>query len=99
MKPQEVINIIEDVTWNDNGRHYGKINTAREMAIEALEKQTPKKAVLASMDGFKPEYASTLICPTCSKPIVNVWNKKDYKPKYCHYCGQALDWSENNGTD
>lgn len=96
MKPQEVINIIEDVTWNDNGRHYGKINTAREMAIEALEKQTPKKAVLVSMDGFKPEYASTLFCPTCSKQIVNVWNKKDYKPKYCHYCGQALDWSENN---
>ena len=36
MKPQEVINIIEDVTWNDNGRHYGKIVPAREMAIEAL---------------------------------------------------------------
>ena len=32
MKPQEVINIIEDVTWDDNGRHYGNINNAREMA-------------------------------------------------------------------
>lgn len=37
MTVQEVIDIIEDVTWQDNGRHYGKINTAREMAIEALK--------------------------------------------------------------
>ena len=62
------------------------------MAVKALEKQIPKKSVLAAMDGFKPEYAATLLCPTCSNQIVNVWSRADYKPKYCHYCGQALDW-------
>ena len=43
MAPQEAINIIEDVTWQDNGRHYGKIVPAREIAISALKKQIPKK--------------------------------------------------------
>ena len=35
MTPQEAINIIEDVTWQDNGRHDGKIVPAREIAISA----------------------------------------------------------------
>lgn len=37
MTLEEAINIIEDVTWQDNGRHYGKIVPARELAIEALK--------------------------------------------------------------
>jgi hypothetical protein len=39
MTEQETIAIIEDVTWQDNGRHYGKVAEARSMAIKALEKQ------------------------------------------------------------
>ena len=37
MTESEAIAIIEDVTWNGCGRHYGKIPIAREMAISALE--------------------------------------------------------------
>lgn len=35
----EAIEIIKDVTWQDNGRHYGKIDKVRNMAIEALKEK------------------------------------------------------------
>lgn len=65
---------------------------ARQTAIKALKKQMPKKPLKQEFDFFD----FRLVCPECKNCIVNVWNKREYKPNYCHYCGQALDWSENN---
>ena len=62
-----------------------------DLGIE-LEKLLPKKP-LKQEDNFFDFY---LVCPECKNRIVNVWNKREYKPNYCHYCGQALDWSESN---
>ena len=59
------------------------------LAIEALEKQIPKKGIMIG-----DNYSSILSCPNCRKPIVNVWSRSEYKPNYCHYCGQKLDWSD-----
>lgn len=44
MTREEAINIIEDVTWQDNGRHFGKIAEARDMAVAALRGQEGKDA-------------------------------------------------------
>lgn len=82
MTPNEAINIIEDVSWEDNGRHYGKIIPARELAISALEKQIPKK----------PNYKSECLmqfCPNCDYPLLLSF-------KFCNHCGQALDWRDTN---
>lgn len=65
-----------------------------EMLKPLVEKATPKKPILKAMEGYSAEVASHLVCPSCGKPIVNVWSSAEYKPRYCHYCGQALDWSE-----
>lgn len=35
-------------------------------------------------------------CPNCKKLIINVWSTATYMPRYCHYCGQALDWGKDN---
>ena len=86
MKPQEAINIIEDVTWQDNGRHYGKISPAREIAISALEKQIPKKVVKHGFDPNKPISTVHYTCPNCNLHVS--------RTKHCAYCGQALDWSD-----
>ena len=48
---------------------------------EALEKQIPKKL---KDDGW-------LYCPICGRDVL--MDKFDY----CSHCGQALDWSDNNG--
>lgn len=51
-----------------------------ETAIEALEKQLPKKPVLK-----RKAYGGIMVCPICEV--------SDYG-KYCRVCGQKLDWSE-----
>ena len=64
-----------------------------EFIKTAIEKQIPKKPVLHQDEYYYEDF--TLVCPNCAKQIVNVWSKREYKPRFCHYCGQALDWRTN----
>ena len=50
-----------------------------DLAIEALEKQMPKKP--------RKYQGVTLECPACG-------SIKTHSAPYCKYCGQALDWSD-----
>ena len=50
------------------------------------------------LNPISDEIASHLVCPVCKMPIVNVWSRKEYRPRYCHVCGQRLDWSDT-GVD
>lgn len=52
------------------------------LAIQALEKQIPKKA-LNKKDAL---FAN---CPNCGRVQNSVWNKT-----YCGDCGKKLDWSD-----
>lgn len=52
------------------------------VAINALEKQIPKKPKERDCIGF-----NTLVCPECKKELYL------YEP-YCDNCGQAIDWSD-----
>lgn len=63
--PKEQINLIEE--------YYN-------LAIEALEKQLPKKPVLK-----RKAYGGIMVRPIC---------EASDSGKYCRYCGQKLDWSE-----
>ena len=63
--PKEQINLIEE--------YYN-------LAIEALEKQLPKKPVLK-----RKAYGGIMVCPICEV--------SDYG-KYCRRCGQKIKWSE-----
>ena len=47
-----------------------------DLAIEAIEKQIPKKVF-------------EIVCPNCRTLI------RGSRP-FCGYCGQALDWSDEN---
>ena len=80
------------LAWNSNA--YLNMCKSDDMhnAIVALEKQIPKKPIDA---GYY------YMCPCC---LCDLGASNDdifiYKcpiPKYCPDCGQALDWSENNG--
>lgn len=55
---------------------------ANEMAIQALEKQMPKKPKERDCIGF-----DTLSCPECKMALYL------YEP-YCDNCGQKIDWSD-----
>lgn len=68
--------------------------TEYDMAINALEKQIPKKPI-----EYEDKYYG---CPACGNPVMHKWekcqtvlnDKKNGLP-YCLGCGQALDWEEN----
>lgn len=55
---------------------------------EAVERQTPKKVMLSK------EYPLYKLCFNCHKNLFSFANGWQYN--YCPYCGQALDWSDNN---
>ena len=72
-----------------NRTHYfntAVVNEACRMGREALEKQIPKKPkikkLLKNIDGFM------LRCPNCEAVLQS-------DTPHCKYCGQALDWSDN----
>ena len=64
-----------------------------DMAINALEKQIPKKPIIYTNDIDKEILAC---CPVCDSNVdwtyEGFWRKGN--PKYCRECGQAIDWSE-----
>ena len=71
------------LAWNSNA--YLNMCESDDMhnAIVALEKQIPKKVTKS-------------VCPSCNRIFLFRHSEKR-KGDYCDNCGQALDWSENNG--
>ena len=57
-------------------------------AIEALEKQIPKRPT-----GSYPH------CPYCNSDMIEIWMGGGFSEtqlNYCPNCGQAIDWSDEN---
>lgn len=85
MTPKEAIKILEiakaEVEWNYPLDYAIAIDTA----IEALEKQIPKKPISLGEDIDRDVGQ----CPNC-KEIIDTY--EDYK--YCSDCGQAIDWRD-----
>lgn len=71
---------------------YEAIGTVEECQ-EAREKQIPKKPNITTGQNDTDKLAC---CPTCDSNVdwtyEGFWRKG--KRKYCHECGQAIDWSE-----
>ena len=85
MKPKEAIETIKvaiaEVEWN----YPMDYAVAFEEAINALEKQVPKKPV--NYDSVPHSR-----CPVCNNSVKVFEDAHEYH--YCLYCGQAIDWSE-----
>ena len=65
---------------------------AYEMAIQALEKQIPKKPTYEG-DGYAPDGTfiwDEWLCPSCGKRYEIDYDDYDY----CPNCGQKIDWSD-----
>ena len=66
---------------------------ALDIAIQALEKQIPKKPIMKQyFEDLEDEY---LCCPTCGEILTDripADNKTFYF--HCMNCGQKLDWSD-----
>lgn len=64
-------------------KEYGAFNIteALNMAVNALEKQIPKKAIPCSPNSTWTK------CPVCGATDID---------KYCGKCGQRLDWEDED---
>lgn len=98
MTPEEAIQYLEcgavpGCCCASNKRHGGdcggedKVNEAINIAIQALEKQVPKKPT--QLNG-KIRYCEMFKCPSCGCEF------SGRVSKFCFRCGQKLDWSEEN---
>lgn len=65
--------------------HKERVFTAHKMAIEALEKQIPKKVV------YKMGCHGGVLCPNCR--TVFEYRMDNWKSPFCQHCGQALEWN------
>lgn len=82
---------------------YDRDKEALQTAITALEKQVPKKIpavntpchVKAFDSDTETVYTYSCVkCPVCSK-----WIVANVNHKYCQYCGQAFDWSDEDDNE
>ena len=72
-------------TKEHNGRMCEKVN----LALEALEKQVPKKPIIRKTEDYFG-YVKYILCPNCEK-VEFGFNQ----PCFCELCGQAIDWSDD----
>ena len=70
--------------------HFDKYTTdAIDMAINALEKQIPKKPIIRKTKNYFG-YTEYILCPNCKKVDFGLT-----QPCFCRLCGQAIDWEED----
>ena len=82
MTAEEAIKTIQVAIAEVEWEYPLDYSVAFETAIEALEKQIPKKVTKS-------------ICPSCNRIFLFRHGEKR-KGDYCDNCGQALDWSDDN---
>lgn len=70
-----------------------KENEAYRMAIEALEKQIPKKPVW-KLDSYYHRMGKGKKAPCCQICFEDLLDEKNDCFKFCPECGQAVDWSD-----
>ena len=85
---QEDIALYEsDITSAGDGTPDGDLIQALYMAINALEKQIPKKPILDKEQTMR--FVTTYTCPKCGKGFTGT-----RVCSYCYRCGQKIDWSD-----
>ncbi len=65
-----------------------------KIAIEALEKQLPKKGKENGMYSGVFKKIKAYTCPTCGNCCLEKMMNERQNTEFCWDCGQKLDWSE-----
>ena len=65
-----------------------EFENALALAIDALEKQIPRKPIIIKTEDYFG-YTEYVLCPNCEKVDLG------YEcPCFCRLCGQAIDWKD-----
>ena len=97
MTSEEAINIIKSECYVFNPLNFDRstrINTALDMAIQALEKDTPKAPKQSDIPRYGMGYEFyDWYCPTCNKLLAHECDSERHRIHHCE-CGQRLDWGK-----
>ena len=88
MKIQETIENLKYLISDDCSDNQTDFIEEIEIAIDALEKQIPKKPIATDEQHIR--YSMNYICPLCGKHFSGTGIAS-----YCYHCGQALDWNDH----
>lgn len=91
MTTEEALKTLKEQI-DERGEMYFGTDGDREIgkaAVEALEKQIPKKPVLKLHENRVPGEQEEYYCPNCGE-----WVSWDFEWEWCAMCGQHLDWSK-----
>lgn len=96
MTENEAIEWIKELKGSEEIQEFYYVESfikAFDVAIQALEKQIPKRLDVEDSDRGK-----CCICPSCGGFIGYMVDCKDdcYQDNYCPSCGQNLDWSDKD---
>ena len=90
MNEKKVREAIETIKSNYPTSGYYMLCEALDTAIEALEKQLPKRVEnrteYRDLNGILIFFKA--FCPSCGRVV------ESYRNLSCHVCTQRLDWSE-----
>lgn len=85
-KVREAIKYFKIMLFDMEGMGFKYIPEYYETAIEALEKQLPKKPKQA--DEQRIRYCTTHACPGCGKEFTGMVSE------YCYHCGQRIEYDD-----
>ncbi len=95
-KVREVIEALKIINLKRVHPFYDweEMREVRDVAIEALEKQLPKKAKENEIRGGWLGKQKHYTCPNCGNCLLTKMMNERQNTSYCWDCGQRLDWSE-----
>ena len=85
MKYEEAIKHFKSLQKRYTKEHNGRMCEKVNLALEALEKQVPKKPLHMHKNYY---------CPICKEDGWMLWDDAipNDMDEYCGKCGQAIDW-------
>lgn len=83
MTTQEAIETLKLMQGQIEWDYPMEYAVAVEMAVDALEKQIPKKVRIKYANPKYEYYGYASFCPNCNRVVAEGWS-------YCPDCGQAL---------
>lgn len=88
MKPEEARVFLSDMVFIESKTVLNYIKKeALQTAIEALEKQIPRKAI--------GEHYAHMRCPSCNHRIPSgLGSSSRRRDNWCNYCGQRIEWED-----
>lgn len=94
MDEKKVREAIEVIKANYPTSGYYMLREGLDTAIEALEKQLPKKPKENEIRGGWLGKQKHYTCPTCGNCLLEEMMNERQNTGYCWDCGQRLDWPE-----